>query len=294
MTSPERDEADSSQEEGALLETAFKKLKVDPQWSEDSIVDDVSTKTLRDLWSGKGSKTRSRSKCRGKSRQKQRKSSKRSPYVINSLPSMDKLTISQEACSCSSCNHCHETGSSKQAFGLDLSQRTSTSPLLREARLKLHHREKDQRSVIAKAKLKLKATREKTRVQHGAGTMPTTIFGAKHKLESFTSVLENKDDEVDKTSSPSAPFEPALLFDHADELSDSLSDVTSRLCLSVSSTASKKPTNTIRSRDTHKLHRTCSQEAKLDEMAVDELAGYFEDFMYIPKKMSDMAEMMYT
>lgn len=31
-----------------------------------------------------------------------------------------------------------------------------------------------------------------------------------------------------------------------------------------------------------------------DDITVDELAGYFENFVYIPKKMSHMAEMMYT
>ncbi|XP_015923244.2 oxidative stress-responsive serine-rich protein 1 [Parasteatoda tepidariorum] len=31
-----------------------------------------------------------------------------------------------------------------------------------------------------------------------------------------------------------------------------------------------------------------------DDINVDELAGYFDNFVYIPKKMSEMAEMMYT
>jgi len=39
---------------------------------------------------------------------------------------------------------------------------------------------------------------------------------------------------------------------------------------------------------------TCSQQAsRLDDWSVDELAGYLDDFCYIPKKMSAMAEMMY-
>lgn len=36
-----------------------------------------------------------------------------------------------------------------------------------------------------------------------------------------------------------------------------------------------------------------SQE-HVDDITVDELAGYFDNFVYIPKKMSHMAEMMYT
>lgn len=39
---------------------------------------------------------------------------------------------------------------------------------------------------------------------------------------------------------------------------------------------------------------TCSDQARLDDLSVDDLAGYFEDFVYIPRKMSRMAEMMYT
>ena len=39
---------------------------------------------------------------------------------------------------------------------------------------------------------------------------------------------------------------------------------------------------------------TCSDQARLGDLSVEELAYYFEDFVYIPRKMSRMAEMMYT
>lgn len=42
------------------------------------------------------------------------------------------------------------------------------------------------------------------------------------------------------------------------------------------------------------LERSCSQQARLDDVTMDELAGYFEHYVYIPRKMSSMAEMMYT
>lgn len=45
------------------------------------------------------------------------------------------------------------------------------------------------------------------------------------------------------------------------------------------------------------LLKSCSQEAKLNELdatTADELASYFDELVYIPKKMSEMAEMMYT
>ena len=39
---------------------------------------------------------------------------------------------------------------------------------------------------------------------------------------------------------------------------------------------------------------TCAQQAlRLDDCTLDELAAYLDDFCYIPKNMSPMAEMMY-
>lgn len=43
------------------------------------------------------------------------------------------------------------------------------------------------------------------------------------------------------------------------------------------------------------LSASCSQQARLNcDVTIDELASYFETFVHIPKKMSSMAEMMYT
>jgi len=44
---------------------------------------------------------------------------------------------------------------------------------------------------------------------------------------------------------------------------------------------------------------TCSVQARISppsssDVTIGELAGYFEEFVHIPKKMSHMAEMMYT
>ena len=38
---------------------------------------------------------------------------------------------------------------------------------------------------------------------------------------------------------------------------------------------------------------SCSQQARMDDWTMDELACYFEEYVHIPKKMSAMAEMMY-
>ncbi|KAI8786611.1 protein hunchback [Biomphalaria glabrata] len=42
------------------------------------------------------------------------------------------------------------------------------------------------------------------------------------------------------------------------------------------------------------INRSCSQEMRMEETNVNELASYFEDLLHIPRKMSIMAEMMYT
>ncbi|CAN8001695.1 unnamed protein product [Ixodes hexagonus] len=56
-------------------------------------------------------------------------------------------------------------------------------------------------------------------------------------------------------------------------------------------TAVRAPAVDIR---TSAADMTCSQQARMDDTTVDELAGYFDNLVYIPRKMSLMAEMMYT
>lgn len=55
-------------------------------------------------------------------------------------------------------------------------------------------------------------------------------------------------------------------------------------CLALSSTTKVQTTPDL----------TCSQQARMDDTTVDELASYFDNLVYIPRKMSVMAEMMYT
>ncbi|XP_063968086.1 oxidative stress-responsive serine-rich protein 1-like [Lytechinus pictus] len=59
-------------------------------------------------------------------------------------------------------------------------------------------------------------------------------------------------------------------------------------------------TSNVSSRVPARPEYSCSQEARMaidglpDDTSVDDLAGYFDSIVYIPRKMSAMAEMMYT
>ena len=39
---------------------------------------------------------------------------------------------------------------------------------------------------------------------------------------------------------------------------------------------------------------SCRQQALYNDVTVEELAGYLDELLYLPKPMSDMAELMYT
>ncbi len=83
----------------------------------------------------------------------------------------------------------------------------------------------------------------------------------------------------------------------AEEIVDSFNSlhVTDRNCVrTVSCPADESPVP----QDVALLYRTCRQElcapCYLDDTTVDDLVGYFEQMLYLPKPMSDMAELMYA
>jgi len=55
-----------------------------------------------------------------------------------------------------------------------------------------------------------------------------------------------------------------------------------------------KTNSKVNNRNNSNSVDSCSSQARSSDVTVGELAAYFEEYMHLPKKMSQMAEMMYT
>ena len=127
------------------------------------------------------------------------------------------------------------------------------------------------------------------RLERDTSIQPKCRLGDwKHLRDTLTPLKSSSE----LTMSPQAEIEN----DEFDELTtlSNLSLRTEGLSEAVSQPRLSSPSP--RSTSSNTLNRSCSQEAMLNELdfTADELASYFEELVHIPKKMSEMAEMMYT
>ncbi|XP_062592618.1 uncharacterized protein LOC134254071 [Saccostrea cucullata] len=226
------------------------------------------------------------------------------PYPQEVIFSMQKISLNHEKCENEQCMCSKQRSQAEPEKKYNYAKVATFTPpprkYIREARLKLHHSEKDRKQIIRSARLKLvkqgKPSEkiplhvERTKLPvSGALDSPTNsnfLFGAgcNTNLENFSSLNQGASEK--ETDLENASLHKRLKSSNHKHHFRSKTDP-SYFSKAVSSESLKS-----RGSDQY-LERSCSQEARLDDMTVDELACYFEDFVYIPKKMSSMAEMMY-
>lgn len=215
------------------------------------------------------------------------------PYPQDFLCSIEKLSFHSEDCGESSCKCGELRLKSKKRFNYANSS-VQHRPIIREAKLKFHHSEKDTKQLIRAARLKIfKSNKISESKLAGKSALPlpkvtspkldsaspVTLFGTqlkgKQESQDFSSLVSVQND--DTVTAESYEFNDYRTqgakrrreqLHESDRIRNSYSDCGKELRF--------------------------SEGARLDDTSVDELAGYFEDFVHIPKKMSSMAEMMYT
>ncbi|XP_071117233.1 uncharacterized protein [Haliotis cracherodii] len=307
------------------LHLALKKLKVDPNWDESKVLEGTVSYKLRDLWAGE-TESRADHEVSPKRMKHQRLSPEKTrvdPYPVDCVTSLQKLCLSKEKCTKKFCtcvinNSPSTSGSPRHKQNL-AHVAVQQRKLIREARFKLHNAQKDKRQVIRAARLQLsqKTVVSSPACENSPKKIPpkcirvscasSKVFGsnASQGLANFSSLSANPTSkpedatssrfefngyrELQMSSTPGLEFPPATKR-CVDSVAGAVSDTRD-------SPHPPQPDRDTATRDTTgevPAAKSCSQEARLDDLSVNELAGYFEDFVHIPKKMSTMAEMMYT
>ena len=248
------------------------------------------------------------------------------PYSQTVLNSFEKLSLDKDKSKCESKGSGCIPDVDKTALLFPGSSTTPSRKLIRDAKLKLHHSEKDRNNIIRSARLKLiKQSKfdssnnflafRKPAIKHSNATTHSSVFGSKSKnkkqLFDFNSLSDsinnikcnNLDESLEGDACSSHPF-------HSKRGASWGSSQSSKRKLVRISGASNYRNGILDNDEDDSDYQisqpasskyspgdvdlSCSQEAQIDDWSVNELAGYFEDFVYIPKKMSSMAEMMYT
>lgn len=217
------------------------------------------------------------------------------PYGKDCNIILDKLNMSSEICKCQSCS-CNAKQKSLRSLNLAQAcdeirvKSPSSKKLIREAKLKLHHREKDHRGVLRAARLRYIKYVQKpyrkscaniaspcnpTPLKTGSITKDTIFGNAQQNSLELNSLAVKSSDQHGMC------FAGESFCQQRDSLSNESVQASGVVDTQCQQDESNKPCS-------------CAQQALLDDWTVDELACYFEDYVHIPKKMSLMAEMMYT
>ena len=259
------------------------------------------------------------------------------------LPSFDQLTFAKESCTNTNCqcnhvlkdgkgnlpsevvrpkNHLNFSPSCKKSSTMASGSQTSKL-VLREARLKLHHKHKDHRSVIRAARLQLANGSKKDIWATSRPSLCSFSNSLCLKAGSLSGMnrLFGSVDTTDRKPEDFKSLHPTDCTKKCDEISQfagtyRTSDGSSSQRDNIFNLADLKVTlepeptvpdtetvdrDLASSKDQCPLHPgkcsmpcSCSHQARIDDWTAEELACYFEEYVYIPKKMSMMAEMMYT
>lgn len=312
------------------LHGALKKLKVDPSWDEEKLIEHVNGTNALSIWAGYSAKRKQDDRQDDKKRKgfklkhaKHKSHVKHSPYPTQSLPPLMKLTLADEQNQDNSENSKTQKSASLCPNNLNYVHVCRNSKyvqrkIVQEPRLKLHSRQKDQKVLIWAAKLKLhkKYSHKKPICEIKSSFVPDNkVFGDKNAsgktsdfktLSANVNILSGTSDTSDDSKDVKKQYsgknfdrrkedeknhvKPETANNRSSPSALSLLSAVENPSTGASTTGPSCPLHPVRST----LPCSCSQQARMDDLSVDELAGYFEDFVYIPKKMSSMAEMMYT
>ncbi|GAB1599785.1 dual specificity protein kinase splB-like [Argonauta hians] len=174
---------------------------------------------------------------------------------------------------------------------------SSCRGVIKEARFRPHPSDCSERSVLRASRLKfLSQFNANKRAKHGICKNKSSklevgaIFGhcSERSFANFASLAQNTSATYKIPVLANDMTAPQFLAYQHNLSSERLSYPSminqSPLDMRLSSLAVNSPLS---------IEKTCSLQARLDDMSVNELACYFEEFVHIPKKMSEMAEMMY-
>lgn len=247
-----------------------------------------------------------------------------SPYKKrDELPQFEKLSLVNEACSRTGCECTKKTGRESCESSLNYARACSKDgkyavKIIHEARLRLHNNNKDHREVLRAARLKLYKRNQLP--EWGNKLTPPSQTKALFKgsktddLPNFSSLaaaasqrdakkVKESSNMKKKESYSSVPFNSlrAPPSNEPGSCSSASADTLDLQALSStlpSAAESSGGTSCVLHPGVRSAPCVCScaQQARIhpDDLTVEELACYLEDFVYIPRKMSSMAEMMYT